>query len=332
LNKSSKDENNERKKTMKIVVLDGHTLNPGDLSWQELEEMGEVRIYARTPQDAVVERARDAKILLTNKTILDPHILSQLPRLRYIGILATGTNVVDIEEAKKRGIVVSNVPAYGIDSVAQLCFAHILNLANRVSDHALGVSKGEWCRTEDFCYWQFPQIELSGKTLGIIGYGDIGKAVAKLALAFGMMVLIHTRTPSARLPKGVLHVDLDQIFAKADILTLHCPLTEETENMVNSERLEQMKKGAFLINASRGPLLDEEAVAEALNSEKLGGAGLDVLSIEPPKMSNPLLSAKNCFITPHIAWATSEARSRLMAIAIMNVQAYLLGSPQNVVS
>jgi glycerate dehydrogenase len=331
LNKSRKDETIEREKTMKIVVLDGHTLNPGDLSWQELEELGEVRVYSRSPGDTVVERARDAKILLTNKTILDTPILSQLPRLRYIGILATGTNVVDIAEAKKRGIVVSNVPAYGIDSVAQMCFAHILNLTNRVSEHARGVSKGEWCRTEDFCYWQFPQIELRGKTLGIIGYGDIGKAVAKLALAFGMKVCIQTRTPPAYLPKGVVHVDLDQVFAESDILTLHCPLTEETENIVNSERLKQMKKGAFLINASRGPLLDEEAVAEALNSEKLGGAGIDVLSIEPPQMSNPLLSAKNCFITPHIAWATREARNRLMAIALMNVQAYLLGSPQNMV-
>ncbi len=317
---------------MKIVVLDGHTLNPGDLSWQELEELGEVRVYARTPEDAVIERARDAKILLTNKTILNVRILSQLPRLRYIGILATGTNVVDIEEAKQRGVVVSNVPAYGIDSVAQMCFAHILNLVNRVGDHALGVSKGEWCRTEDFCYWLFPQIELKGKTLGIIGYGDIGRAVAKLALAFGMNVFIHTRTPPAGLPEGVKHVNLDQVFSEADVLTLHCPLTEETENMVNSERLKKMKKGAFLINASRGPLLDEDAVADALNSEKLGGAGLDVLSVEPPKMSNPLLSAKNCFITPHIAWATREARSRLMAIAIMNVQAYVLGSPQNVVN
>jgi glycerate dehydrogenase len=316
---------------MKIVVLDGHTLNPGDLGWQELEELGEVRVYARTPDDAVVERSRGARILLTNKTVLNASVLSQLPRLRYIGVLATGTNVVDIQAAKHRGVVVANVPAYGVDSVAQMCFAHILNLTNRVGDHAIGVTKGDWCRTEDFCYWLSPQIELSGKTLSIIGYGDIGKAVAGLALAFGMKVLIHTRTTPVRLPEGVIQVDLDSAFSEADILTLHCPLTEETEKIVNAGRLNQMKNGAFLINAARGQLLDEVAIAEALNSGKLGGAGLDVLSVEPPQMSNPLLSAKNCFITPHIAWATREARARLMAIAIMNVQAYLLGSPQNVV-
>lgn len=317
---------------MKIVVLDGHTLNPGDLSWKELEELGEVQVYDRTPDDAVIGRSHDAKVLLTNKTVLNASALSQLPHLRYIGVLATGTNVVDIQAANERGIVVSNVPAYGIDSVAQMCFAHILNLAHRIGDHALEVSKGKWCETEDFCYWMSPQIELAGKTLSIIGYGDIGKAVARLALAFGLKVLIHTRTPPDRLPEGIKQVEMDQAFSKADILTLHCPLTEETEKMVNAKRLSRMKNGAFLINTSRGPLLDEEAVANALNSEKLGGAGLDVLSIEPPEMSNPLFTAKNCYITPHIAWATREARTRLMAIAIMNVQAYLLGSPQNVVN
>jgi len=317
---------------MKIVVLDGYTLNPGDLSWQKLEELGDVRVYDRTPDELVVERSHNARILLTNKTILDAAILSQLPRLRYIGVLATGINVVDIHAAKKRGVVVANVPAYGIDSVAQMCFAHILNLTNRVGEHAAGVERGDWCKIEDFCYWRSPQIELLGKTLSIIGYGDIGKAVAKLALAFGMKVLIHTRTSPVRLPEGVSNVDLDQAFSEADILTLHCPLTETTEKLVNAERLNLMKEGAFLINAARGPLLEEHAVAEALNSGKLGGAGLDVLSVEPPQMTNPLLSAKNCFITPHIAWATREARARLLAIAIMNVQAYVLGSPQNVVN
>lgn len=316
---------------MKIVILDGHTLNPGDLSWKELEELGEVTVHDRTPVELVIERARGAKIVLTNKTVLEATTLAELRRLRYIGVLATGVNVVDIGAAKQRGIIVSNVPAYGADSVAQMCFAHILNLTNRVGEHAAGVAGGDWCRAQDFCYWQSPQIELTGKTLSIIGYGDIGKAVARLGLAFGLRVLITTRTPPDRMPEGVHAVDLDQAFSKADILTLHCPLTEATDRMVNAERLAQMKPDAFLINAARGQLLDEDAVAEALNSGRLGGAGLDVLSVEPPQQTNPLLHAKNCFITPHISWATREARSRLMAIAINNVRAFLLGHPQNVV-
>ncbi len=317
---------------LKLVVLDGYTLNPGDLDWDELEEIGEVRIYDRTPDELIIERSADARILLTNKTVLDAATLARLPRLRYVGVLATGCNVIDIQAAKKRGITVTNVPAYGIDSVAQMCFAHILNLTNRVGDHAAGVRSGRWCSAEDFCYWEHPQSELAGKTLSIIGYGDIGRVVAGLALAFGMKVMIHTRTSPARLPEGVIQVDIDRAFSEADILTLHCPLTEQTEKIVNGERLSRMKNGALLINAARGPLLDEDAVAEALNSGKLGGAGLDVLSVEPPRETNPLLAARNCFITPHIAWATREARARLMSIAIMNVQAYLLGSPQNVVS
>ncbi len=317
---------------LKIVVLDGYTLNPGDLSWCELEELGDVLIHDRTPDELIVERSKDARIILTNKTILDSDILSQLPRLRYIGVLATGINVVDLEAAQNKHITVTNVPAYGIDSVAQMCFAHILNLTNRVGDHAAGVSKGRWSTAQDFCYWEYPQIELAQKTLSIIGYGDIGRAVAKLALAFGMRVLIQTRTPHKRLPERVIQVDIDRAFAEADIVSLHCPLTEETEKIVNAQRLEQMKKGAFLINAARGPLLDEVAVAEALNSGRLAGAGIDVLSIEPPEDTNPLLHARNCYITPHIAWATKEARARLMTIAIRNVQAYLLGSPQNVVN
>ncbi len=317
---------------MKIVVLDGYTLNPGDLSWKELDELGEVAIFDRTPAHKVLERAAGAGILLTNKTALNASVLSRLPELRYIGVLATGYNVVDIDAARKGGIAVTNVPAYGIDSVAQMCFAHILNLTNRVAGHAAGVSRGQWCKAADFCYWEHPLIELAGKTLSIIGYGDIGRAVARLALAFGMQVLIHTRTPPDRLPEGMVAVDLDRAFAEADIISLHCPLTEATEKLVDAERLGRMKPGAFLINTSRGPLLDEDAVAEALNSGRLAGAGLDVLSAEPAGRNNPLLSAKNCFITPHIAWATREARSRLFAIAAENIQAFLQGSQKNRVS
>ena len=317
---------------MKIVVLDGYTLNPGDLSWKELDELGEVAIFDRTPAHKVLERAAGAGILLTNKTALNASVLSRLPELRYIGVLATGYNVVDIDAARKGGIAVTNVPAYGIDSVAQMCFAHILNLTNRVAGHAAGVSRGQWCKAADFCYWEHPLIELAGKTLSIIGYGDIGRAVARLARAFGMQVLIHTRTPPDRLPEGMVAVDLDRAFAEADIISLHCPLTEATEKLVDAERLGRMKPGAFLINTSRGPLLDEDAVAEALNSGRLAGAGLDVLSMEPADRNNPLLSAKNCFITPHIAWATREARSRLFAIAAENIRAFLQGAPKNRVS
>jgi glycerate dehydrogenase len=314
---------------MKIVVLDGYTLNPGDLSWKELDELGEVVIFDRTPAANVLERAAGAGVLLTNKTALDAAVLSRLPHLRYIGVLATGYNVVDIDAARKHGIAVTNVPAYGIDSVAQMCFAHILNLTNRVAGHAAGVSHGQWYKAADFCYWEHPLIELAGKTLSIIGYGDIGRAVARLARAFGMQVLIHTRTPPDRLPEGVVAVDLDRAFAEADIISLHCPLTEATERLVDAERLGRMKPGAFLINTSRGPLLDEGAVAEALNSGRLAGAGLDVLSVEPADRNNPLLAAKNCFITPHIAWATREARSRLFTIATENIRAFLCGNPQN---
>ena len=317
---------------MKIVVLDGYTLNPGDLSWEELDKLGEVELFDRTPAADILKRATGAGILLTNKTVLDAAILSRLPHLRYIGVLATGYNVVDIDAARKGGITVTNVPAYGIDSVAQMCFAHILNLTNRVADHAAGVSHGRWCKADDFCYWEHPLIELAGKTLSIIGYGDIGRAVARLALAFGIQVLIHSRTPPDRLPEGVVAVDLDRAVAHADILSLHCPLTEATEKMINAERLKRMKPDAFLINTSRGPLLDEAAVAEALNTGRLAGAGLDVLSLEPADRNNPLLSAKNCFITPHIAWATREARSRLFTIAVENIRAFLCGNPQNRVS
>jgi len=317
---------------MKIVVLDGYTLNPGDLSWKELEQFAPVEIFDRTPAGNLMRRAESAEILLTNKTVLDAAAISALPRLRYIGVLATGYNVVDVRAAKERGIVVSNVPAYGIDSVAQMCFAHILNLTNRVADHATGVERGDWCEADDFCYWRHPLMELTGKTMSIIGYGALGQAVARLAQAFGMRVLIHTRTPPGELPEGVFHVDLDQAFAEADILSLHCPLTEKTAKMVDAGRLSRMKPTAFLINTSRGPLLDEEAVAAALNTGSLAGAGLDVLAAEPPERGNPLLHAKNCFITPHIAWATREARARLFAIAAGNIQAFLQGRPRNVVT
>lgn len=321
---------------MNIVVLDGHTLNPGDLSWQALEELGACTVYARTAREQVAERAASAEIVLTNKVVLDAAQLAQLPRLRYIGVLATGYNVVDVEVARARGIAVTNVPAYSTASVAQMVFALLLELTQQVGHHARLVREGRWTTCPDFSFWDKPLVELDGLTLGIVGFGAIGRRVARLAQALGMQVLVHTANPGKYSSSGdgqqVRFVALDELFRAADVLTLHCPLTEETRNLVDARRLDLMKPSAYLINTGRGPLIDEAALAAALNASRIAGAGLDVLSVEPPPAANPLLQAANCVITPHIAWATRAARERLMATAAANVRAFLAGEPRNLVN
>ncbi len=317
---------------MKIVVLDGYTLNPGDLSWKDLESLGECTVYDRTAPKDIVRRAGEAQIILTNKTVLSADSVESLAKLRYIGVLATGYNIVDIEAARKRSIPVCNVPSYATASVAQMVFAHLLNLALHVDHHARTVRDGRWTTSVDFCYWDTPLAELEGLTMGIVGFGGIGRATAKLALAFGMKVIACDVTELSNMPEGCEAAELNEVFAKADVLSLHCPLTPQTEKLVNAERLSLMKPTAFLINTSRGPLVDEQALADALNSGKLAGAGVDVLSTEPPPKKNPLLNAKNCQITPHIAWASQAARGRLLSIAIENVAAFVAGKPQNVVN
>lgn len=314
-----------------IVVLDGYTLNPGDLSWHELEALGDCRIFDRTPPDAVWERAAGAAVVLTNKTILNRDTLAALPALKYIGVLATGYNVVDTVAAKERGIPVTNVPAYGTPAVTQMTFALILELTHHVGHHAGTVREGRWSQSVDFCYWDHPLVELQGLTLGIVGYGHIGQAVAKVARAFGMKVITYS-VPEVPSSDDVRFVGLETLFRTADIVTLHCPLTEENQGLVNARHLNLMKPAAFLINTSRGPLVVEQDLADALNAGRIAGAGLDVLAIEPPRPSNPLLTAKNCLITPHIAWATRAARARLMTVAVENVRAFLDGQPKNVVN
>lgn len=316
---------------MKIVVLDGYTLNPGDLSWQELEALGDVTLYDRTPADLILYRSEPAEILLTNKTPLTKETIQSLPRLKYIGVLATGYNVVDVKAAADRNIPVTNIPTYGTNSVAQMVFSHILNLCHNVGDHARSVNAGKWAESPDFCFWDRPLIELDGKVLGLIGLGRIGLATARIGQAFGMKVLANDVDPS-KVPDGIDFVDLDRIFRESDIVSLHCPLTEDNHKLVNAERLAKMKKSAFLINTSRGPLVDEEALANALNSGQIAGAGLDVLAVEPPVRDHPLYSAKNCYITPHIAWATREARERLYETAVENIKSFLAGRPENVVN
>jgi glycerate dehydrogenase len=316
---------------MKIVVLDGYTLNPGDLSWDELKALGECEVFDRTPPDRTVARAKDAEIALTNKTVLDGKVLGQLPKLRYAGVLATGYNVVDVQAARERKIVVTNVPAYSTSSVAQMVFAHLLELTHHVGHHAQSVREGRWTASADFAYWDFPLIELSGLTMGIVGYGRIGRETAAVARAFGMKVLAAGRAPKPEAGE-VEFVPLDELFRRSDVISLHCPLTPETKGLVNAQRLALMKPTAFLINTSRGPVVDEPALADALNSGRIAGAGLDVLSVEPPPADNPLLKAKNCHISPHFAWATRAARERLMKVAVENVRQFLAGRSQNVVS
>ena len=314
---------------MKIVVLDGYTLNPGDLSWGEMEELGQCTVYDRTLPGQIVERALGAQIVLTNKVILDRNVMEQLPELSYIGVLATGYNVVDIETAVRRGVVVTNVPAYSTASVAQLVFALLLEHVNAVGHHNKIVHAGKWSANEDFSFHETPLTELAGMTMGIVGFGAIGRAVARIASAFGMKVIVHTRSPGS--DDGMQYVTLDAVFSESDVVSLHCPLTPETQGMVNSERLKMMKSTGILINTSRGPVVDEAALAEALIAGQIAGAGVDVLSVEPPHEDNPLIKIKNCVITPHIAWATLASRRRLMDTVVGNVRAWISGQPVNVV-
>ena len=316
---------------MNIVVLDGHTLNPGDLTWDELQSLGDCAIHERTPSQEVVPRAADAEIVLTNKAALTREQIQTLPKLKYIGVLATGYDIVDVAAARERNIPVTNVPTYGTRSVAQHTLALLLELTQHVGHHARTVRDGRWTKSPDFCYWDYPLVELDGLTMGVVGFGRIGRTVAELATAFGMKVLAASST-ARRAPSGVPFVDLETLFRQSDVVSLHCPLTEQTKNLVNQERLALMKPTAFLLNTSRGPLIDERALAEALDAGRIAGAAVDVLSVEPPPADHPLLRARNCIVTPHIAWATRAARSRLMQVAVANVRAFLLGKPQNVVN
>ncbi len=316
---------------MNICVLDGFTLNPGDLSWDELRQLGACEIHDRTLAGGIISRAANAEFVLTNKTPLSRETLAALPKLKYIGVLATGTNVVDIIAARERNIVVANVPAYGSRSVAQATIALLLELTNHVGHHAQRVRAGEWTRSKDWCFWDSPLVELDGLTLGIVGFGRIGATVADIAHALGMKIIAYSPSQKTA-PAFVKFVDRETIFRSSDVVSLHCPLTPQTQNLVNAERLGWMKPSAFLLNTSRGPLVDEAALADALNSGRIAGAALDVLSTEPPSEENPLLLAKNCLITPHNAWGTRAARARLMQIAVENVRAFIAGKPQNVVN
>ena len=316
---------------MKIVILDGYTANPGDMSWKELEELGTLTVYDRTRPEETVARAADAEIVLTNKVVISREVMAQLPQLKYIGVLATGYNVVDIETAHERGIIVTNVPAYSTESVAQMVFAHLLNVTNRTDHYATENRSGRWTENEDFCYWDYPHMELAGKTFGIVGLGNIGRRVAEIALAFGMQVKALTSKSADTLPAGIRKADLEELLATSDVISLHCPLTDTTRHLINHETLSRMRPSAILINTFRGPLVDDQAVASALAEGQLAAFCADVLTEEPPKANNPLLSQPNAFITPHIAWATQEARTRLLQVAISNVKAFLNAKPQNVV-
>lgn len=315
---------------MKIVVLDGYTLNPGDLSWSGLEKLGDLTVYDRTPSDKVFERARGAEIILTNKVPVTGGTMDRLPGLEYIGVLATGYNIVDAQAARERGVIVTSVPAYGTRSVAQMTFALLLELAHRTGHHAETVGEGRWSGSDDFCYRDYPLTELDGLTIGLVGLGRIGKAAAGIASAFGMKVIAHD--PFVSEPGDIKLTGMDFLLKTSDVISLHCQLTGSNTNLINSGTLAMMKPSAFLINTARGQLVDEKALADALNAGRLAGAGLDVLAKEPPEPGNPLLKAKNCIITPHISWATGAARKRLMETAVSNVRAFLSGKPDNVVN
>lgn len=318
---------------MKIVVLDGYGMNPGDLSWDELKKWGNVTVYDRTAPSEIIERSTDTEILITNKTIIDRNVIEKLPRLCYIGVLATGYNVVDTVAAREKGITVTNIPAYSTDSVAQMVFSLLLAITNRVEHYTAHNRAGRWSHNVDFCYWDTPLSELAGKSFGIVGFGNIGSKVAGIALAFGMKVMAMTSKTQASLPNGVKKAEsLEHLLRTCDVLSLHCPLTDTTKHMINASTLAMMKPTSILINTGRGPLVDESALADALNNGLIRGAGVDVLSCEPPTIDNPLLSASNCYTTPHIGWATIEARQRLMDIAVANVANFIEGNPTNVVN
>lgn len=318
---------------MKIVVLDGYTLNPGDLNWDGLKKLGDLTVHDRSPADTVVERAKNAEIIFSNKTPLGEDILNQLPHLKFIGVLATGYNVINTEVAKAKGIVVANVPGYGTASVAQMTFALLLELCHHVQHHSNTVMDGKWVRSADWCYWDYPLVELSGKTMGIIGFGHIGQQVGNIATAFGMNLIGHSRTQTDQSARSNFRwAEVPELLAASDVVSIHCPLFPETKGLINKDSLRLMKPSAYLLNTSRGPLMVDQDLADALNEGVIAGAGIDVLSAEPPPKDNPLFGAKNCIITPHIAWATKEARSRLMDITVNNLTAFLEGRPVNVVN
>lgn len=312
---------------MKICILDGYSLNPGDLDWSPVERLGDVTLFDRTPADKIVERAADADIVLTNKVPFSADTLRQLPRLRFICVLATGYNIIDTEAAARQSVVVANIPAYSTMSVAQMAFAHILNITNHVASYAREVADGKWTNCPDFCFWDSALTELAGKTMGIVGLGNTGMATARIAVAMGMKVVAMTSKSADTLPEGITPAPLDDVLASADVVSLHCPLTPSTRHLINAASIAKMKPSAILINTGRGPLVDEQAVADALNGGRLAAFGADVLSQEPPRGDNPLLSARNCFLTPHIAWATLEARTRLMSTATENVRQFIAGEP-----
>ncbi|WP_058485106.1 D-2-hydroxyacid dehydrogenase [Defluviitalea phaphyphila] len=318
---------------MKIVILDGYTENPGDLSWEGFEKLGDLTVYDRTPNDKIVERIGDADIVYTNKTPITKETLEACPNIKFIGLLATGYNVVDVNAAKEKGIPVSNIPTYGTDAVAQFAIALLLELCHHIGEHSNCVKRGEWSNNPDWCFWKYPLVELAGKTMGIIGFGRIGQATARIAQALGMKVLAYDSYKNPELESETCkYVELDELFANSDVISLHCPLFPNTKGIINKDTISKMKDGVMIINTSRGPLIVEEDLRDALNSGKVGGAAVDVVSVEPIKMDNPLLEAKNMIITPHIAWAPKESRQRLMDIAVENLKAFINGSPINVVN
>src|SRR5690606_25160247 len=319
---------------MKIVVLDGYAMNPGDLTWNGLQALGDVMIYERSSEKEIIERAKGAEIVLTNKVSLPAHIIEALPVLKYIGVMATGYNMIDMDCANKQGIVVTNVPGYSTPSVVQLTFSLLFELCYHTQRHSDAVMKGKWTASPDFCFWDYPLTELSGKTLGIIGFGSIGQKVADVGAAFGMSILAYSRTKTDQSHRKNFRwaAEQEELLAQADIVSLHCPLTPQTENLINAESLSIMKPSAVIINTSRGGLIDAQALADALNDGRISGAGIDVLPVEPPPNDNPLFHAKNCLVTPHIAWATKESRLRLMDVVIGNIKSFLNGQSVNVIS
>jgi glycerate dehydrogenase len=318
---------------MNIVVLDGYTLNPGDISWDGISKLGNLTVYDRTPEDKILERCRDAEVVFTNKTPLKEAVIKALPRLKYIGVLATGYNVVDIDFARSRGVAVANVPGYGTASVVQMTIALLLELSLHVQEHSDSVRNGDWAKSPDFCYWKFPLVELEGKTLGVIGFGNIGQKVADVATTLGMNIIASSRTRSDQSGrKNFRWAEIPELLKESDVVSIHCPLFSETQGLINSRSLSTMKPSAFLLNTSRGPIVVDEDLANALNDGVIAGAGIDVLSVEPPSADNPLFKARNCIITPHIAWATKEARSRLMRMAQENLSMFLNGKPINIVN
>ena len=317
---------------MKIVNIDGVCTNPGDLSWEPFKKYGDLTVYDRTEPDQIYDRIKDADIIMINKTVITNEMLDRLPKLQYVALQSTGVNVIDTKEARKRGITVTNIPAYSTNEVAQMVFAYILHLTNKVAMHDDAVHNGEWCSCPDFCFWNAPLEELNGKTIGIIGFGSIGKRVAKIADAFGMKIIVNTPHIPLEEYDNISFVSFDELMKNSDIVTCHCPLNDKTEKLINSDSISMMKRTAILINTSRGPVVDEQALADALNNNRIKAACVDVLSVEPPSDDNPLLHAKNCVITPHISWAAVETRARLLEILEANLKAYLEGNPQNVVN